>query len=250
MAYHRRRSTRFGRRPRYRRGGRFRRRNRFNPRSRPRRYVKGSSRRGGYYGRYPVGGARAELKFHDDIGVAEQIIDGDWTVHKSSVSDVPQGTGQSDRVGRKVTGKSISCKGFIAVPSNPDFILAGARTRLVLVHDKQCNGQEVNPLDVFEISNVDSYRNLANSGRFNILYDKTWTHTVKAGGGDGLANNATASFGQYFTINRKLHMPIEYDGPTGAVSEIQSNNLTWLSIGSTATTLSMDYNFRFRYTDS
>ena len=246
MAYHRSRRRRFGLRRPFKRS--FRRRGRYNPRRRTRRYVKGRSRTGGYYGRYPVGGARAELKFFDDAGIANTITSL-WTVHQTSINDIAQGTGESERVGRKITIRSVNCKGWMVAPSSSNFLLTAARVRLVLVQDKQCNGSVIAPLDVFETSNIDTYRNLANSGRFNILFDKTWNLNYKAAGGDGVTN-ATVATGQYFRFNRKVFMPIEFDGPTGGLTEIQSNNMAWMSISDSAEDKDLDYQFRIRYTDS
>lgn len=248
MAYHRRRSARrFGLRRSFKRRS-YGRRTRYNPRRRSRRFIKGRSRTGGYYGRYPVGGVNAELKFHDDPGTGIVLLPA-WDALKTSIVDVPQGTGESERIGRRVTMKSVNIKGWMIREALSNLAVSQARVRLALVQDKQTNGALTNPLDVWNENSVDSYRNLSNVGRFNILYDKTFTLNVLAAAGNG-STNTTAAFGRYFKISRKINMPIEFDGPTGGISELQSNNLVWFAIFDGATTTTINFNVRVRYTDA
>ena len=101
-----------------------------------------------------------------------------------------------------------------------------------------------------EAATVDSFRNLENSNRFHILYDKTWAVTQQAG-----ATSSTYFVEKNFQAYIKCNIPLEFSGATGGLSEIRSNNLLTLAIseydsGGGETAPTVEYHSRLRYKDN
>lgn len=218
---------------------------------------RGYLRTGGYYGRYsgtrPPGAAlmRQEKKFHDFSFIAynpEQ--DGSINVFNSA-NEIAQDTTESGRIGRKVTLTSFSMRGSITMltVAQPDSNVSGL-WRFVLVLDKQANGQTATWTDVFKDEEIETFRNLANVGRFNILWDKMYSLNpfgAGAGNGDSVQKHMP------FSVFKKMNVPVEYSGVNGTVNEIKSNNLVMLSIrlaAGSAAVRHLQATIRVRYTDS
>ncbi len=150
----------------------------------------------------------------------------------TTICDIPQGTGESQRIGRKCTITNIHWKQPLEFNQNPETdisagIYAHETIRIIIYWDKQCNGAAATALDILEANNYHSFRNLANSKRFNILYDKTknYNTTASAGGNGTTMKSQIAHKNWMLRINLKCFIPIEYNGVTGALSEIRSNNI-------------------------
>lgn len=189
--------------------------------------------------------APGEVKFLDtniaqtDVQTAGNII--------TSLNIIPEGNGESQRVGRKVVVEAIYCRGKITT-SGSQFL--GGRIRMILFQDKQTNGSAAAVTDILETATIDSYRNLSNVSRFKILSDQTHTLNI-------LSRNAAVTSStvvRHFNVAKpRLNTPIEFDNSatTGAITTIRSNNYGILYIGeaSTAQAWDIEGNCRLRYCD-
>lgn len=202
--------------------------------------LKGYARIGGNYGRYNRK-TSSELKFFD-IGTTAYTVDTTpevipWTVTSAtsttstgSLVQIVQGDTESMRNGRKITIKSIQCKGFLTGPTTtPNDVI-----QLYLILDKQCNGALPSYSDVFEdvpvVSEVNRMINLSNSSRFTIIKKLRMTFV----GQTALAGPVYTSQIKSIDFYKKCNIPIEYDSSatTGVVTSVKSNNLFWLAVGS------------------
>lgn len=227
----------------------YRRRNGYGRRN-FKRFRPGYNRRTGYYARNKArrfGGLslrRVESKFYDvvlsdtTIGAPGQFftkVSAGPEVLTFSLNDIPQGTGESQRIGRKCTITKIHMRlnfEFLAVET-PDLVQASnahETIRFMLIWDKQCNGTAGASLDVVETNVYNSYRNLANSKRFVILYDMLRTfNTTAVAEGNGTTKASRRVIRDYqVNVTKKLWIPIEFDGTTGDITEIKSNNIQTL----------------------
>ena len=191
------------------------------------RYGKGRMRRTGYYGRYNRGHyhQRPELKFHDrDTDDALVSPTGDVLL----LNLIAQGTGESQRIGRKITIRKIDWRYTIAVLAQTDAALTAESCRVMLIHDHQCNGVTPTVGDVLKTADYQSFNDLANTGRFNTLFDRTYTIRAPLSG-----NGTSDQTGTYYIngyVHKDVNINIEFDNTTGAIGEIRSNNIFLLFI--------------------
>lgn len=213
-------------------------------------FVPGVDRTGGYYGRFS--GRNAELKFHDvDLDDAVVATGGAVT---ATINIIGQGVTESTRVGRKCTIKSINWRYQVSLPTqtNVDPAATGDTLRVILYHDKQCNGGAATVLGLLETADSQSFRNLANSQRFNILCDKL--HNINyAGIGADAANQLHQSFViSNKTWYKKCNIPIEFDNSAddGSLATIRTNNLGVLLISTNGICGMSGSKLRLRFSDS
>lgn len=150
-----------------------------------------------------------------------------------SIVGFKQGTSQSERVGRKCTVTNILMNiNFKQANATSSSLVVGAACneviRCMVYWDKQCNGAAAAAVDILRSDLFNSYRNLENSGRFSILYDKTKVmNTTAIAASVASPDNAAqiVSKSWHFKINIKCFIPIEFSGSTGALTTIKSNNI-------------------------
>lgn len=181
-------------------------------------------------GRAPRASTPGELKFHD-VDVDDAVVAAAGAIQNTgSVNLIAQGVTEVTRIGRKCTIKSINWRYSLSLPVVPT---AGAPTadhvRVIFYQDKQANKATAAVLDILETADFESFRNLSNVGRFNILMDKMHTLNYHAGAGDGAANDF-AEVKEWGTMYKKCAIPIEFNAGAGALTEITSNNLGVLLI--------------------
>ena len=221
----------------------------FNKR-RKRSFVPGRDRVGGYYGRYAVGGRGGELKFLDlDLDDAT-VAAGAVIQAGGTINVIEQGVTESQRVGRKCTIKSINWRYQVRIPeyddqANPD---PGDTVRVILYLDKQCNGATAANTDILESADFQSFRNLANSGRFVILHDKVFSMNHFGVGSATAGNLSTGEVVKNATFFKKCNIPIEFNNTTGAIAEIRSNNLGVLICGQSGVA-GFNSKIRLRFSD-
>lgn len=156
------------------------------------------------------------------------------------------GTDYTDRIGRKITMKSIFIRGSLIPQDNS----SGPNTnRMLIVYDKQCNGTAVTTTDVLKTAVPTSQINLNNRDRFIILYDKCWIQAA-------ILDTATQSFSGSPTcfkikLYRKLNLDTQYSGTTAAVSSIATGNIymIWLNENATTAGSIATVSTRIRFTD-
>lgn len=190
---------------------------------------------------------RPELKWHDssyDFGVVAQTQE-----QASAILSIPQGTDVDERIGRKIALHSMFARFRINLPDTTDATTLSDVIRIMIVHDKQCNGALFTGTDLLTTDNYISFNNLYNKHRFKILMDQRYDLNYDAGGYDG-TQEVLANSGQ--TVERyirfKYPMVIEYNDTVGSVSERVRNNLVVVCV--TANGLATCKFFgRVRYTD-
>ena len=221
----------------------YRRSKKFKARGRMRPTQRGYLRRGGFYGYGRRSGAGGEHKFFDSSHTVSQLTTAGTIV--AGLNTIPQGVTESERVGRKCTIRSIYWKARTNTVSTSVSANAGTVGRFIFFVDKQANGATATVGDILENANVNSFRNLANVGRFTILIDRRYAlSAVAAMSTTALEHHKTITFG------KKVNVPVEFDGTTGLIGTIRSNNLGILLIASDSSILDFNGTVRVRFTDN
>lgn len=219
---------------------------------------RGYVRNTGLYGRFNAKRAiqqlQPELKwFETAVGIGNIPVATGTII--GTVNNIPEGNGPNQRIGRKITIKKIH---FRALIRGAQTILLSQRLRVICYLDKQCNGAEASPLEIMKTNNtgtdyivVDSFRNLENISRFQILFDKTYTLTPPT----NLTATTVVNPGKHIYFNRNVNIPIEFDTTAndGSLTTIRSNNIGFLYIPDSNTVDSFDVHTglcRIRYSDS
>lgn len=227
-----------------------------------RRSAVGYGRTGGYFGRYNRGGAYSRLRGNRFVrrrDIEKKFIDtvytdaatSTWGV-STSANLIAQGTTESTRVGRKVIITDIHVRSTWTYAPEEDGSTANnpTKVRWLMVWDKQCNGANATNTDVVESSSqVNCFNNLANKGRFVILFDKEFILKPMAAAGTGVANDWGGDKVDC-DFHKKVRIPIEFDSTTGSITEIRSNNLFFMRIrDTTESAVTQVTNVRLRFTD-
>ncbi len=210
---------------------------------------RGYVRTSGFYGRYA--GAGAEKKFFDTTKALTTTATA-GTIFDNSLNIVPEGNGESDRVGRKITIKDIYINGNFKIPSTATAVDTSDCVRIIVYQDKQTNGAAAVVTDILASADFRSWNNLSNKNRFLIHMDKKMAMAATAGSGRGSTD--TLSYGEnqrWWKMYKSVNIPIEYDSSatTGAITTQRSNNVGVLVISESAKS-SIGYIARIRYTDA
>lgn len=225
---------------------------------------RGFLRSTGYYGRFlrrtSGGYARngrfvrrreVEKKFFD-TNIGGLALNATWTV-TTSQNLIAQGSGEQQRQGRMVWIKDIHCQGQASLTNDDDGTapLNPVKVRIMLMLDKQANGMDPTASGtsgVFLNTDINSFHNLANKGRFKTLYEFEEVLNPSAGAGTGIANDFSGEI-KIIEFHKKCNIPIEFNAATGAITEIKSNNLFWIAVASTGAVATWLVRTRLRYTD-
>ncbi len=187
-----------------------------------------------------------EYKFIDtDVNEATLATTG----HVSLGFTIAQGDGQSQREGRKVRIKSIAWRGRINLVTSSVLAEGTDIVRLMAIHDKQANKALPSIVDFLELSGIESFKNLENSGRFRTIWDKTFEINCNGIGGDGTTVD-TAPAEIFFEYYKDIDIEIIYDdvASTGVVGTINSHNIVIMVLSEFANA-GITSTLRARYTD-
>lgn len=190
-----------------------------------------------------------ELKYHD-VDVDDATVDAGMNVQNALLT-IPEGLGEEQRVGRRITLRKIAMRWDCLLPTTVTAANTADILRLMIVHDKQCNGALPANTDVLETNDYQSFNNLSNSMRFRTLYDETFE--INCGAGSGQGTTAALSYADATiqgTVFRDVNIPIEYDNSAadGSIGTVRSNNIVVL-VGCKTGALTFNSKMRFRYTD-
>lgn len=199
-------------------------------------------------GRY----ASKETKFLDtSIGDTATTVTG-VILNSGTINVIPQGVTESSRVGRKCTLTSIHIKGKVRLGVTATSSEACNLYRIIVYQDKQANGATAAVSDILETTDILSFRNLENTGRFVIHYDETKAINANAGAGNGTTNTFSETM-HFFRFNKKCNIPLEFDNSasTGAIGTIRSNNLGMLILCQDAAVAPVcQFEVRVRFSDN
>ncbi len=189
------------------------------------RVMPGFTRQGGYYGRYP-----GELKFFD-VDLDDAVVATGGTI-TDSINKIAQGVTEVQRVGRKCTLTHFNWRVNYTLPVSDAVATAAAGDvlRMMVFIDKQANGATATVTNILESADYQSFLNLANIGRFQILCDKTVSLSYQGLASDGAGVVSSSPVIRHWAAYKKIKVPVEFDGATGAITEIRSNNLGVLLI--------------------
>ena len=151
-----------------------------------------------------------ECKYFDSPINAPGVIN-TWTrIDAGNVlSGILQGTGPSQRVGRK-----IKVVGFVVRYA---FTTNGAPWSFDLVRDKQCNGAAATAAQVY--TNVTDYSSLPNP------FEETRFQFLKRMENYNSAQGATGAAQCSISFVKKCAITVEYQATTGAVTDLTSDNV-------------------------
>ncbi len=195
-----------------------------------RQFIAGRDRTAGFYGRYAYGGRGGELKFFDlDLDDAVVATGGSVT---DSINKIAQGITEKTRVGRKCVITNIAWRYNFTLPEQDAVAdpASGDVLRMILYKDKQCNGATAAVTGLLESADYQAFNNLANSGRFVVLMDRTVSLNYATLGSDGAGVVSSASVIRHGAFYKKCSVPVEFDAAAGAITEIRSNNFGVLLI--------------------
>lgn len=154
-----------------------------------------------------------------------------------SLNLVPQGTGDSERIGREMKIKGLFIRGQFELNSSTS-ITSSVKMRMIIYLDKQANGAAALAGDILDtgviVAGVNAFRNLDNGKRFKILKDKRVQINYTAHDGTAYAEHAV-NFN--FAWTPKKPLSIEFSQTTGAITEIRSNNIGILFVSNTTSAL-------------
>lgn len=168
------------------------------------------------------------------------------------------GAGMNQRIGRKLTIKSVQMKGIVqlelaATPTGA--VTAEANhLRMILLYDKQPNGALPALADVLTGGQtVNDLFNIDNRDRFTILKDKVWSFDpmIYDSTNNAYAWNRTCA---YCKLYKKLNLETVFNaGTAGTSADINSGNLVvlWLANTPAGVDKNVDIyvNARVRYLD-
>lgn len=177
-----------------------------------------------------------------------------------------QGPGNTERIGNRINVTSIGFKWYLtAFDDTYDYNVGGPgmQSRFIykywIVMDQQTNGALFDPDAFLENQakpNILSFNNLENSERYRTLKSGLVKVPIVVSTTGAAAWKASFSDMQEMYLKFKKPVPIKYDGATGQIAEIKSNNiyllLCWnkgLFFTDPAQTLSITVSSRVRYVD-
>lgn len=177
-----------------------------------------------------------------DLALASYAADTTGTI--TLVATIAQGASVNQRIGKKVTYKSVQIHGQVYAGT------AGTVTQAtcLLVYDKRPTGSLPNITDVLNSASTFSFNNDTNSGRFRIL--RRWDFELLG----NITTPATGLEGQPFHefVNLKGY-PVTYKAAgTGAIGDIEEGAVYFITVGVTAAgtgAASVSAGFRTRFLD-
>lgn len=208
-----------------------------------------------------------EKKFYDtSLLEANLVTTGDCTLglHNPSavitLNTVPQGSGEQERDGRKISMKYLSISGLVrqnTIPNTTSFPQQGGYF-IAVVLDTQANGAIMKSEDVFKNQSanislaINPFRNLEKQARFKVLKTVRGKMGLPSAAYSGTGNNSMALSGvaEFFSININLKdLPCLFSGATANISDIVNNslNLVVFIYDKGAAIYVLNYNARLRY---
>lgn len=207
--------------------------------------AKGYSRTSGYYGRFaPLGQEQKFLDTSSNTGAVTTT----GQILPSSLVTVAAGSGESQRIGRKITVRALHLRFVAGLNSQTTGNNTDDGLRVIVYLDKQCNGATATVTDILETADYLSFNNLANKNRFMVLMDKHVDVSATCGAYNG-TTNIFGSKAVTKSMHKKLNVPIEFSSTTGGLTEIRSNNLGVLVISDKGN-IQYTATARIRYTDN
>jgi len=204
-----------------------------------------------------------EKKYHDCLISGTGIPKTSLYIVQEDITKILQDTSSTGRVGNKITVTNINAKMRINTgPVNNTFstnIPVGFR--VMLIRDKQTNGSSIDMntvLDPYTIEgaqevSINSFRNMDNVDRYDILYDKTFMLQPGAAVFTSTGQACVWNTGKHIKISKKVLDRVEYGGSTGTMANMRSISYALVVIPDSNCAeeilLGIQGNLRVKYTD-
>lgn len=170
------------------------------------------------------------------------------------LNGVVAGSQNFNRIGRKTEMKSIQLRGVVSATTEATANDTGCR--MVLVYDKQANGNAPTWANVIQSQNIagttsstfSDMVNLDNRDRFVILRDKFFIMAYQSivATEAGMGSNTVCTIEDYVKINLET---IFNAGTAGTVGDITTGSLHVFFVGSVAAQYTFTGSFRVRFVD-
>lgn len=172
-----------------------------------------------------VAAAPAEVKFFDSAFPTAGIPAGPASLIDSTICNIVNGTGPTDRIGRRVKVVKVDYS-FSVVAAGLTMGLAADAFRFDIWLDKQCNGAAPAPADLYTaiagIPGTAQMVNVLNEKRFKRLYSKVMSANSQNAAGAG---NITTDVQYKFEGSIYPKITLEFDASTGNITDLTSGNL-------------------------
>lgn len=161
------------------------------------------------------------------------------------IATIAQGAGQTQRIGKKATYKSLQVRGY--VQNNTTATLNDVA--ICIVYDKEPTGLMPNITDIFNQATAQSFLNDTNSDRFQIV--RRWSHVLTGNSATPATGNEILDIDEYIDLKSR---PVQFKAAaTGAIGDIAVGALYLVCLGSSnpGTTASTSFlGFRTRFVDT
>jgi len=194
-------------------------------------------RSGGYS--FTASGGK-ELNFKNtDISGTEST-----TARVVLLNGIAQGTSASERVGRRITIKSVELKARLSAGASGTL----AAVRYAIVLDRQANAATASFTDIYDAALPESLRNISNKARFQVVWDSGIMPVI--GNASTILTDDSRHSVEFY---KKVGYPVQYNAVSGGtIGDIQTNALYFVSIGDVAAGVTapvMVGQARIRYAD-
>lgn len=215
-------------------------------------------------------GLNVEKKYFDKLFVNGSNgfpVSGGWTGNAAVIKSMAAadavgntgmstGDGPSNRDGRQVTITSLHFRLRLIADdtdgTNSKDAGGSIHARVMVILDKQANGATATQSDIFSDTRLlVAYNNLNNSYRFRKLYDKVITLNTT---GARVTDDKSISYERFIKFDKMCSIPLIYNGNTGAIAEVRSNNLLLVIMPNYNSTVNLNFSAecltRLRFTDA
>lgn len=174
----------------------------------------------------------------------------------TSLNNILEGSGEQDRIGRKVTLKSVDVKGVIRSTGLADAIdaLTQASFFVAIVMDTQTNGATLNSENVFKNLAGDSHlaaqpqRQIEFLSRFKVLKVIKMRAPTPYAFSDGTATGSVSGYQIPFEMKVAMNQVVTYREALGGIGDIVDNSLHVIAYASSvAFTPMITYGARVRF---
>jgi hypothetical protein len=167
------------------------------------------------------------------------------------VGGIAQGNGESERIGRKITVRSLHIRGQIVLPAVATSTATADRVRIIVYQDTQCNGTPATVTGnggLLASAAIDAYNNLVNTGRFRTLMDKVYNINATAAANTNTTTYTSMERTLHWKFNKRCATRLEYSASTPGITDLRTNNYGVLAISDQGR-CTLSYLWRVRYSD-
>ncbi len=188
---------------------------------------------------------------HHDTAVFDVPIKATGGV-TSNLIGIRRGSGEADRIGRKIVIISIDLVYKLNLLSSDEVHppLFGEIIRVILYLDKQCNGAAAVTSDLLESNVWYDFPNTKSEYRMVFLMDRFHSINYLSMASESAGTVTQAQVREVYTWGMTCNIPIEYSGANGVIADINSNIIGMLTISDVGQNVVFDGRLRFKYIDA